>query len=96
MSADQIKAAEASARAALVRATALSAITESGFSMPELLLPVVEGELRAISPGSDSPLMVVAVDEHGSVRTGQRGAMDAHELVARLKTDPRFISGWKK
>lgn len=92
----QAAAVDALARAALVKAEALVAISQSGFTYPELLVPVISPQLRAISPGEGDPLRVVAVDERGGVRTGERGAMTARELVAQLKTHPSFSKGFKK
>lgn len=92
----QLRAADALSRAALVRAEALTAVTQSGFEYPELLLPVVEAQLKAVSPGEGDPMRVVVVDEKGTVKTGSRGPMSAHELVAQLKIHPSFAKGWGK
>jgi hypothetical protein len=96
LSPEQIKTVDATARQALIRAEALTAVTQSGFSMPELLVPVLEKQLIAVAPGEGDPLRVVAIDEKGTILTGAKGPMTANELVNQLKTHPSFAKGWKQ
>ena len=83
-SASETAAADAAARAALVSADALAAITAVGLShAARLLEPHVTARLAAVHTG-DGNYRVVGVDAHGEPRAGARGPMSATEIVREL------------
>jgi hypothetical protein len=94
-----VAAADVLARASLVRAAALLALSASGCSScAPLFASHLEQTLVAIAPGAGSPLRVAVVDGKGNVRQGRTGAMTADEAVAEMRAvHPEWERfGWPK